>query len=589
MESSGQKPINHNIKNYVLAHLTWLKLYIPIAMLALTPVLSKYLLNSYQLSIQEIWFPLVMNLTTAAILTAGFYRLWSKNRLAAYIGAILATAILTNGYDFRFLIIEPVLQAIIPLPKLTDQIYSLILIALILITSYWSGRGVAHFTTIKKWNPHNIITAISIAIGSTFVLQAIPAARNIATAWPQFFYQPPKITAAKPPSETPRPDIYYIVLDRYASPEVLSKQFNYNNADFLKFLSDKQFYIREDSHQNYPYTAQSVASTMNLDYNHDMIQKFGNSSLQTIIPYNQTIRNSALAKYLKSIGYKYTLIGNWYETSNLSPYADQTFLDQGQLTLLNKTFVIDNFGKNELLESPYWRLIQPGLTLSKYKLFGYNNAGGDQMTLNQIKALKTISKQPAGNKFVFAHMLIPHDPYFFNADGSLNPYRDGDNNGQPIKQKYINQVKFINEQIKDVINQINSNSRGQAVIILQADEGPYPIDLNRENFNQDLILGELANGSMLKWSDQDLQMKFGNLAAYYIPGASESDLQAGGTTVNAFRLVLNTLFNTKLPYLPDCYYAYPNGRAKPFLYKKINARIAGQDNPKCTDDGTGPK
>ncbi len=590
MKSSRQTPTNHNIKIRIISHLAWLKLYTPIALLALTPVLSKYLLNSYQLSIQEIWLPMLLNLVTATIITAVFYRLWRHSRLAAYVGAILATATLTNSYDARFLSIEPTLQAITPGPKLSDPIYSLIFILLIFLASYWAGRGVAWVAAKRQWNTHSLIMAITIAIGSTFALQALPTIGKLATAWPQFFYKPPALAISKPPADSSKPDIYYIILDRYASPQVLKDQFGYDNADFLQFLNDNQFYVHTDSHQNYPYTAQSVASTMNADYNRDMIQKFSKSSTQTTIPYNETIRNSAVAQYLKSIGYQYTLVGNWYETSNSSPLANQTFQDQGLLTILNRTYTIDNFGKNDLLESPYWRtFFQPGLSLGQYKLYGYSNAGGDQMTLNQIKALRKIASQPAGGKFVFTHMLIPHDPYFFNPDGSLNPYHDGDNNGQPIKQKYLGQVKYVNGQIMKIIDQIKQTSHGQAVILLQADEGPYPIDLNQENFDQDLIMGELANGSMLRWSDQDLKMKFGNLAAYYVPGATEADFAAGGTNVNAFRLVLNNLFGTNMPYLPDCYYAYPNGRAKPFLYQNINTRLTGQSNSVCAGDGTGPK
>ncbi len=569
---------------------TWFKLFIPVVMVVLIPVLAKYLLNSYQLSIQEIWFPVAINIVTAALVTAVFYRLWRHNRLAAYIGAVLAAATFTNGYDGRFLFIEPVLQAIIPLPKLADSLYSLIFIFIILASAYWIGRGVARITAARHWKPHSLMMAATIAIAATFVLQVLPAIRNIAVAWPQFFYTPPKLTPAPKTALTAaKPDIYYIILDRYASPEVLKTQFGYDNADFLHYLSDNQFYVRPDGHQNYPYTAQSVASTMNANYNTDMIKKFGTSSVQTIIPYDQTIRNSAVAQHLKNLGYKYNLVGNWYETSNLSPLANKTFIDQGLLTVFNHTYTIDNFTKNELLDSMYWRLLQPGLSFGKYVLYGYDNAGGDQMTLNQIKALKTLAQAPAGGRLVFAHLLVPHDPYYFNADGSINPNKDDDNMGAPIKQKYLNQVKFINEQIKPVLDQIKQHSHNQAIIVLQSDEGPYPLDINQETMDQSTTLDELDNGSMLKWSTQDLKMKFGNLAAYYIPAASASDLEAGATSVNIFRLVLNNLYGEGLPYLPECYYAYPNGRAKPFYYKSINLQLTGQLNPVCSDNGTGPK
>ncbi len=559
-------------------------------MLALIPILAAYLLNSYQLSIQEIWLPMVLNVVLAAIISTIFYHTWRHNRLRAYIGATFATLLLTINYDARLVAIEPILQAVVPLPKSTSPIYSLILIAIICYAAYWLGRLTNNITLKRKWDTKTIIKAITIAISVTFVLQLIPTVKNLAIAWPQFFYQPPKLKAASSTAKTAaKPDIYYIVMDRYASPDILKEQFNYDNADFMKFLADKQFYINADSHQNYPYTAQSVASTMNADYNHNMIQKFGNSSVQTTIPYNQTIRNAPIAQYLKSIGYKYSLIGNWYETSNISPLADETYQVEGLLTVLNQTYIIDNFAKNQLRESAFWRFLQTGLSFGKYKALDYQNAGDDQMTLGQLKALKAIANGPAGEKFVFAHFLVPHDPYFFNADGSLNTNNSSDNYGAPIKQKYLNQVKFINGQMQQIISSIMTKTGGKAVIVLQSDEGPYPFDLNDENFNHDAIQGELASGNMLKWSKTDLAIKYGNLAAYYVPGASQTNLVAGGTTVNAFRLVLNTLFSTNMTYLTECYYAYPNGRGRPLYYQSIDQQLTGKTNPTCSNNGTGPK
>lgn len=510
--------------------------------------------------------------------------------MAGLVGGVLTTAMLTTSYDVRFVTFEPVLKALVPLQELSDPLYSLIFILVIFAFSYWLSTTLSRLVVKKHWNAKNILVAAFIAITVSFSLEAAPTVHNLIVAWPQFFYQPPKLAAASASAKTAaKPDIYYIIMDRYASPEILKKQFGYDNADFLKYLSDNSFYVPTDSHQNYPYTAQSVASTMNLNYNSDMIQKFGSSSVQTTIPYNQTIRNSAVAGYLKSIGYQYTLVGNWYETSNISPLANQTYQVEGLLTVFNHIYTIDNFAKNELLNGVYWRFLQPGVAAGKYKLADYQNAGGDQMTIEQIRSLKTITLEPAGGRFIFAHILVPHDPYYFNADGSFSTNSEGNNFGIPIKQKYLNQVKFINSQMQIILDQIKQASHGQATVVLQSDEGPYPLDLNDENFDHDNVQGELASGNMLQWSETDLKIKFGNFAAYYVPNATPEALIAGGNTVNAFRLVLNTLFDEKLPYLTNCYYAYPNGRAQPFLYQNINLKLTGEPNSACANNGSGPK
>jgi len=57
--------------------------------------------------------------------------------------------------------------------------------------------------------------------------------------------------------------------------------------------------------------------------------------------------------------------------------------------------------------------------------------------------------------------------------------------------------------------------------------------------------------------------------------------------VNIFRLVLDTYFGYQLPTLPDCYYAYPNGRDKPINFANINQQLTGQPaDPRCLANGT---
>lgn len=559
-------------------------------MVALIPLLADYLENRYQLSVQEILLPLAVNMVAATVISLLFYRMWRHNRLGAYTAAILATAFVTTSYDQRITAIMPSLQAILPLPNLGDGFYSLVFLAGLLLACYWLGRAVARLAVQYKWNIKNILTGVSIAIAVTFLLELIPAVRDLALAWPQFFYKPPALASApKAASMAAKPDIYYIMLDDYASPEILKSQFGYDMSDFTQFLSDNGFYIPSNSHQLYPYTTMSLASTMTANYNSDMIRQFAKSSEQTIIPYNLAVRNSPVANHLKSLGYSYNLIGNWYETSNLSPLANHQFGQEGLLTLFGHTFILDNFPKQQLSESVIWKFLPPKLMIGKFNLLGYVNASTPDMTLASLQELKSAINQPPGGRFIFAHFLVPHEPYYFNADGSISRDIDGDNTGKPIKQKYVDQVKFINNKLKDIISSIKRQSQGQAVVLLQSDEGPSPLDLNDSNFDQMGVQDALQNTDMRDWSDADLQLKYGNLAAYAVPAANPADLGAGTSSVNVFRLVFNSYFGENLPYLADCFYAYPNGRSQPFVYANINQRLTGQTNALCNNDGTGPK
>jgi hypothetical protein len=573
---------------------SWLWLWTQVSMLAVLAMMSNFLSNRFEVSAQDLVLPVVLNLLTAAIVTAVFYRAWRRQRLVGLLGAGLAILAITNGYDDRLASVLPTIQALLPLPNLGwfgQVLGSLLLLGFILGAAYGAGRGLAWVVGRRHWRDREIAGAMTVTIVATFALQLLPLARDLVVEWPQFFYKPPKLAAAPSAAKVAaKPDIYYIVLDRYASDDVLKQQFGYDDSDFLNFLTSNDYYVNPSAHNNYPYTTMSIASTMQADYLNDSIGKFSSSSRQTIIPFNETIRNSPVAQHLQSLGYKYDLIGNWYETSNLSEVANQTYQQTGRLTLLGWNITLDNFSKNILTQSPLWRFIQPGLHIGNFAVFSYVNLGDIDMTHYALQSLRNEVTAPAGGRFIYAHILVPHDPYYFNADGSLSTTFGSDNIGAPIKQKYLGQVQYINGQMKDILGKINAASKGKAVVVLQADEGPYPFQLNDEVFDQANVDDELQAGDMRGWSTANLQMKFGNLAAYHVPAADLADdavAKSAADSVNIFRLVLNSYFGEGLPYLPDCYYAYPNGRDEPLVFADITSRLTGQPgDARCSSDGS---
>jgi hypothetical protein len=321
-----------------------------------------------------------------------------------------------------------------------------------------------------------------------------------------------------------------------------------------------------------------------MSYNSQMIKNFVGAANQTTATYNDAVKNSSVISALKSIGYKYDLVGNWYDTSNTSPLADQVDQSEGQLTILGHQITLSDFEKNEFLESDLYPFFSNGFSIGSHSLYSYSTINQQDQTLSQIQILNQLASQPSGGRFIFAHILVPHDPYTFNADGSINVNSGDDNVGEPIKTKYVNQIEFINSQMETLVSEINKNSNGKAIIILQSDEGPYPMEMNDGNYDISSVGDELSSGNMLNWSANDLKMKFGVLNAYHVPEASTSALAAGGSSLNIFRLVLNTYFGTSYSYLPECYYAYPNGRNQPFVYDNINSVLVGEKNSACPNN-----
>lgn len=72
-----------------------------------------------------------------------------------------------------------------------------------------------------------------------------------------------------------RPDIYYIIPDRYGSENSLQKNFQFDNSEFIDYLMDKGFYVARDSHSNYSRTFASLASSLNMEYINYLTDELG--------------------------------------------------------------------------------------------------------------------------------------------------------------------------------------------------------------------------------------------------------------------------------------------------------------------------
>lgn len=569
------------LKKLLVLIYRWLALWLPLFMLDILPIISKWLKNSDQVTIQDLILPAALSLILSAVVAVIFLYFYNKNRFAGLAGAVLAVFILGQEYHshlFNFL------------GRLRDAYKNHFVLAFFLATVIltYSISFLIHKLT-KKWLSKTDILARAgfIAIAVAFLIQFYPVAKVFVIEWPQFFYRPPALAGQVTTSpSSAKPDIYYIVLDRYTSQNVLKSQFNFDNSDFINFLTDNKFFVNPDALDNYPFTTMSIASTLNADYNSDLVKKFSKDSDQTLEPYHDAVRYASVIKQLKSLGYSYYFLGTWYEATNQAPLADHFYQPEGQLTVFNHTSALSDFSKQALSASIFLNSVNHGLTIGNLKVLTYSGQTPIVATLSKIDILNNIAREPAGGRFVFAHILVPHDPYYFNADGTLAADPGVNNINEPLKQKYLGQVEFINNQMKSIISKIQKNSQGQAIIIIQSDEGPYPMEFNEQQFDMNIVENELRYGDMRQWSNQDLKMKYGILAAYYVPKATNQDLETGGDSVNIFRLVLNTYFGDKLPYLPRCYYVYPKGRDKAFLYTNINNRLTGQTNSACSSDGS---
>lgn len=333
-----------------------------------------------------------------------------------------------------------------------------------------------------------------------------------------------EISAREDPPGTPgapsqHPDIYLIVLDGHTRSDVLRKNFDYDNSAFLNELEDLGFFVAECSRSNYASTNLSLSSLFNMDY-----IPASSSDGAKLPPFKDT----AVRKNLASMGYTFITFEN--RASGHFDLQEDIRLSHNQLLLgeLNLLGGLNEFEKVMLKTSIAkffldTRLI-PGF--DEDGLARLENYEHYQQTLFILSKLEEVPalKSP---KFVFVHLMVPHDPYIFTSDGEFKAEEDRPETGYPEN------VEFINRRILAAIQEILAGSKHPPIILLMGDHGP-PTGRNATREDRMAILN-----------------------AYYVGEAAKADLYDSITPVNSFRVVFNTYFGASYPYFPDVsHFAY---------------------------------
>ena len=320
------------------------------------------------------------------------------------------------------------------------------------------------------------------------------------------------------------PDIYYIIFDRYGSSEVLSEFFDFDNSAFETDLEKRGFYVASRSRTNYPYSYLSLASSLNLYYLDFLYEKTGKTNDKTIA--YQLLKKTRAVQFLKSLGYKYYHLGMWWEPTRINTLADENFLHKSFET---SSFKLDEFS-SKLLQTTLLDFFIQKFSPDKTR----KGRGGAQIVLYQFNQLEKIPLM-SGPKFVFAHILITHPPYFFDKDGKILPHEVKKKKKE--KELYLNSIQFANKKILHLVDKLISDSARPPLIILQADEGP------RSRL--------IKSVEELKKADRRLRLRTGILNTLYLPGADQKLLHKDMSPVNTFRLIFNIYFGTSFNILED--------------------------------------
>jgi hypothetical protein len=460
---------------------------LPVPMLfAAFPLLSLFAQNQSELELSVLWWPLALSLLAAAALYGVFLLITRRPAKAAVLASLVVLAFFYFG-------------------PLADKASSL---------------GLGEWAFFALWTAQ-VATLAAYAANHPSLSASDPR------LWPSALPKP------TPPSGA-RPDIYVLIPDDYARPDVLKRYFHHDDSAFVGALRRRGFVVSGQSRSPYSDSESNIASALNMEYLSAFPRVLGKAS-QDVRPVKRVMEDSRASRLLTSLGYRYVHLDT----------DDVTFAggNPGISTLAPP----DGF-PNLWMRRSVLRLVGGPL--------GFDQSATDQRFRDGIRStfskLAAVPAQP-GPKFVVFHTLLPHDPYVFGARGQAVtfPGHTDESLASPAgRAYYLRQLELTSRMLLGAVDEILARSKTPPVVVIQSDEG---FQSNSEPW------GEAAM--------QDIRVK--GLSAFLLPGPGPRRVPQPPNTVTGLRFVLNRYLGAHYRMLPSA--SYPEGDL-PYDFKAMRVR-----------------
>jgi hypothetical protein len=383
---------------------------------------------------------------------------------------------------------------------------------------------------IKSFNKITLIMNVVILTIITFQVARISLYEINAQIITTRYRNSEENTLLHPEDSNKMPDVYYIILDKFARSDVIEQVYGYDNSGFIQDLEEMGFFVPRCSRSNYAFTVMSLSSQLNMAYVEDLTDE---PSLETT---KSLIQNNLVHQAFEEIGYTTIAFDMGFSWGNMkgSDYYFDAYpndikawsLTPFEILYIKSTLGILFFEKNMDLGEQ--------IMLSDIERKA-------ERTLLILDVLPEIPKM-SGPKFIHAHIISPHPPYIFNSDGSINPDAEdiSDSEGYP------EQLAFLEPRLLDIFQQIIEDSSIPPIIIVEGDHG----------FGKKYVTS--------------------NFMALYLPEGGAEGLDDHMTMINVFPHIFNTYFGTEIEYLPDISYTHTKD-----WYQSV---IQEEWNPACRED-----
>ena len=479
---------------------------------AIFPIAFLFSINLHTLVLEDILIPLSLVVAATILLWIFLRGVFKSIEKSGLLVSVYLALFFTYGHIFFFIDGSEIGGFEVGRHRFLLIIY----VALFIIISYYFTKTKRKFfnaTMISNYISATLFVIVLVNIGTYYLENNYLYDVNIVDEKYPFDVS----------SITTYPDIYYIILDDYANSKSLEKYLDYDNQEFINFLAKHGFDVADQSYSNYPSTLFSLPSIMNMKYVNYLSEKYYDSNdeheLYHMMDFN------LVTQYYKSIG---------YETIN---FDGGNFFDD-----------VENFDQNlcirKFWHEDLWTIVQHTTILGPLSI----KKSADDLREYRLCVFSELPKLQHNNDkpiFVFAHIMMPHSPYLFKANGEA---QDQDKVFLELdlefnKYPYLDQLEFVNKKMQEVIDKLLLESDEPPIIIIQSDHGAR---MGVPNWNT-------------AGSDEKLVERiFNNFDAYYLPGERENFADEPRTPVNTFRIIFNSYFNGEYDLLENkMYYSNP--------------------------------
>lgn len=434
-----------------------------------------------------------------------------KRERAALVASLLVALFFSYGHVYNFLEQTPLWGLHLGRHRLLMPLW----LALAGLGVWWAARPRRNLATLTRGL--NLVSAVTLALP---LLQLGSYGLRVATTGAAPASLPPAMEGLRRPEQAP--DVYFIILDGYGRQDILQQEYGLDNTAFLAGLAEMGFTLPGCNRSNYAQTELSLTSALNLNYLGDLGLKLSPDSTDRA-PLRPYLHHSLARRALESLGYTFVAFDSGFFRTQLED-ADV------YLSPANTGFGgLNGFESMLIRTSAGLALTEASAALPRWfasDVDAYTKAQLRQRINYIFDELAELPQNISGPKFVFAHVMGPHEPYVFGAQGEEVSYPNKTTPQQGI-EGYRNEVTYLNRRTLEALHALLEKSSLPPVIVLMGDHGP-------------------------SWTTTVGRMS--NLMALYLPGEAGGRVAPTVTPINAWRGIFDAYFGTHLGTVADASY-----------------------------------